>query len=530
MKREELVDETIELRNRIAQLERVIDGAKDLIIVFGRDFSVKLMNRAAREFAGGDHPLSGPLFCYQVFFQGSESCSRIEEACPLEEVIRTKKPVTVTHACVSQDGCEKIFEVQASPIMDERGEVLQIIQVCRDVTQKLMMEETRRKLEEQLTQEQKEQSITALAGGIAHDFNNILMGVLGNAELLQMRLAPYEREQTLIQNIIKSGERMADLTKQLLTYAKNTLSQPEAVFLHDIVDEALALTHKGASLEMKVMVDMPEDLWPVFVDPGQMSQVFVNLFTNAFEAMGMSRGLLTIRAENAPNKERWECPTHKKQYPGGDYVYVRVSDTGPGIPKEMLRQIFDPFVTTKFLGRGLGLAAVFGIIRSHDGCISVESDQGQGATFHIYLQRAKTGMAVRRTEAKKAAPGRILIVDDEPQVLSLLETVLTHAGYGVLAATNGEEALRLFGQRKDDIEMAILDIQMPGMGGKRLFTELRALKPSLKVLISSGYDERTALNGIEHHAPEGFIQKPYLSGALEGKVREILRGQTASRG
>ncbi len=281
-----------------------------------------------------------------------------------------------------------------------------VIGTLLDITEKLLFEKVQRKAEERLYQQQKEQSIVTLAGGIAHDFNNILMGVLGYAELLKMSFPLRGKEQETTDAIIDSAKRMAHLTRQLLAYAKKGDFEQKAVSLNDTVREALHLTHKGRMKTIEVILPLSENLWPVYVDPEQMLQVIIALLTNGFEAMEKSGGSLTVRTSNVTNKDDWECPLGRS-HPRGDYVLLSVSDTGPGIPEEMQRRLFEPFSTTKFMGRGLGLAAALGIVQNHNGCISVKRGEGRGAEFQVFLPRyaPEPEAPVREPRKNKKEPG-----------------------------------------------------------------------------------------------------------------------------
>jgi len=515
-----------QLANAQAFLQSVIDGVADLIMVFGSDYRVKLMNKAAREFSLGGEPVRESHFCYELLHRGKEPCSTIGMSCPHATVFKTGQSVTVNHMHIGKDDQEKAFEISASPIFDDTGQVVESVEVCRDVTRKLMLEEERKKIEARLYREQKEESILTLAGGIAHDFNNLLMAVLGNAELLQMGFERSARGYTFTENIVNASKRMADLTNQLLAYAKSGMHQPETISLNDSVKKALNLTHRGKASEIEVALDLSEELVPVFADPAQMVQVLVNVFTNAFEAMEKNGGCLSVHSGNIVKEKPWECSPFNYERPEGQYVYIRIADTGPGIPEDLKGRIFEPFVTTKFLGRGLGLSAAAGILENNNGCISVESCSGKGTIMHIYLPAAKPAQGegkVKQKQRAKVLDEKVLVVEDDPQILLLLRAMLAKMGHTVLTAVNGKEALALFKRQRSAIKMAILDIQLPDMNGKKLFVELKALEPSLKVLISSGYDERTALGEFESLRPEGFIQKPYLRADLEGKVLEILK-------
>ncbi len=497
-------------------LQSIIDGVNEAIMVIAPDRRVVLMNHAAREV------LTPDTYCYRISHGRDEPCAG-DHPCPLQSVLETKKPATVTHTHRHRSGAAFQVEILASPIFDARGEVMYVVEACRDVTEKLALGEMQRKMQERLLHEQKDQSIATLAGGIAHDFNNILMGVIGNAELLAM-LAPAEEEQRQrIDTIIELSKRMAHLIQQLLAYSRQGAYERTVLSLQDEITKAVALTHKGPASATEVKLNFQQDLWPVFADPGQMSQVLVSLLTNAFEAMEPGGGRLTILTENVGGKAAWECGL-KHHHQGGDYVHLRIMDTGHGIPAEIQSRIFDPFFTTRFMGRGLGLASALGIAQNHGGCISVESAPAQGASFDVYLPRhvAASKDLAPQPQPKERPARKILVVEDEAAVLMLLQTLLTELGFEPIPAESGTRALTLFTPERGNIALAILDVQMEGMDGKQLARELKAIEPGIKVLISSGYDEQTALQGLESRFYDGFIHKPYWLDDLRAKLQTLL--------
>lgn len=496
-------------------LQAVIDGVTEAIMVIAPDHRVVLMNHPAREFSIPD------TYCYRVSHQREEPCAG-EHPCPLQAVLATKKPVIVTHTHRHRNGSSFQVEILASPIFDDRGEVVYVVEACRDVTEKLALGELQTKMQERLFREQKEQSIVTLAGGIAHDFNNILMGVLGNAELLAM-LSPASGEQRRrIDTIIELSKRMAHLTNQLLAYSRQGAYERTVLSLNEAITETVALTHKGPASSIEVHLNFQEDLWPVFTDPSQMNQLLVALLANAFEAMEAGGGTLDVLTENIPGKTAWECSY--MQHPGGDYVHLRIMDTGHGIPTEIQPRIFDPFFTTRFMGRGLGLASALGVVQNHGGCISFESAPGRGTAFDVYLPRhvaTAQDLALRRQPQGRPAK-KILVVEDEAAVLAVLQALLRRLGFEPIPATSGAQALALFTTERQNIALAILDVQMEGMDGKQLARELKTIDPDIKVLISSGYDEQTALSGLERRHYDGFIHKPFWLDDLRAKLLPLI--------
>ena len=280
------------------------------------------------------------------------------------------------------------------------------------------------------------------------------------------------------------------------------------------------MTRREMKAEIDIIESLDGGLWPVDADRSQIGQVIINIIDNAVESVGQSGGRIEVRTGNVPNKPAWDCPL--SQHPAGDYVHVSISDSGPGIPNDMQKKIFEPFFTTKFMGRGLGLASASGIMLNHGGCLSVESS-GNGATFHIYLPRYAPP-AGTTASPDRVSRGLVLVVNDEPRVDSLLKGMLAELGYEPLVTGNSADALRALRSRSDEVRLAILDVQLTGPGGVDLYRKLKALKPGLKVLISSGYDESTALGGFGADRPDGFIQKPYWIEALRDKVADVLRG------
>jgi len=505
-------------------LQSIINGVAESIIVVDTDYRIKMMNEVASRKYTGNAPLNDVKFCYQLNHQLNEPCSGENHTCPMQIVAETKKPCTVTHIHLEKGNLSYSIELTASPIINENGQLTGIIEVGRDITERKLLEEEQNKLQLRLFEQQKIESLATLAGGVAHDFNNILMSVLGSAELLQRKMDPEGEIQKYIGLIIKSVHRMSHLTYQLLAYAKGGKYQPKIISLNKIVKESLALSHMGKAPELTSSLHLVEDLWPIFADPNQMIQMLVNLFTNAFEAMEDTGGCLTVKTSNMVKKEKWEDLFHNI-YPAGEYIRVQISDTGVGIPEETQKRIFEPFFTTKFLGRGLGLAAVAGIAQNHGGSILVESSPNGGATFSIFLRRAKDteeSSASRQRLSHNTPKDKILIIDNESQIVEILKKHLTTADYDVITAEQGINALRLMEKHKKAINLVILDIQVSDMDGSAVFKALKTIKPGIGVIISSGYDEKTALSKIQLGPQDTFLAKPYEIEQLREKIELIF--------
>ncbi len=367
-------------------LQSIIDGVTESIMVIDTDYRIRLINKAAIKLHDVELPLSESLLCYQISHQTGNPCHGDEHPCPLKTVIDTKQPVTLVHTHKRGNGEEYAVEISASPIFADDGEVSGIIEVGRDITEKLRLEEEEREFRARLFQQQKDQSIALIAKGIAHDFNNLLGTVIGNVDLLQMGSAPKEDECGIVEAIGSAAHRMSDLTTQLLAYAKGGTYKLEHFVLNALILQTLKFSHTGKAAKIKISHTLAKDLWPILGDPNQMKQMLVNIFTNAFEAMEETGGTLTVETRNEIREKDWDCSFHNI-HPAGRYIAIDISNSGPAIPEEISAQIFEPFYTTKSLGRGLGLAAVAGIVQNHGGCISYDSSP-EKTTFHILLPKA----------------------------------------------------------------------------------------------------------------------------------------------
>jgi PAS domain S-box-containing protein len=513
-----------ELKRINITLQTLIDSLSESIMVFDLNYNLKMINKTAREnFLIDQHDLTS-LKCYNVNHNRNEPCTGPDHQCPVDEVIQTRKQCSVVHNHIRKDGSEMPVEVLASPVLSETGEVVGVIESARDISFRLADEKKRKESDQWLSKKQMDQSIATLAGGVAHKFNNTLTSILGNAELLNIRLDAKDPSRKQTDAIIQGSHKLANLTSQLLAYAKSGKYQNTKISINQTVKDSLAHVQTGKFYRIGVHLDLAEDIWPVLGDPIQINQLVMNILINGFEELEMTEGFLEINTANLVKSEKWRCK-HKEIMPPGDYVHLTVTNTGSEIPAENLDKIFEPFFSTKFTGRGLGMAAAKGIVQNHNGCIYVDSSLS-GTSFNVFLPRAVFDQEVISTvhdPGIKIKGLRLLAVDDDPQVLSIIENLLTHHGCHVLTADKGSEALELINRHKDDLDLVVLDIQMPGMSGDEVYRNLKVLNPSIRVLISSGDEEFTALQNIEIDPRlDRYIKKPFSMVELLQKVKEIL--------
>ncbi len=383
----------------------------------------------------------------------------------------------------------------------------------------------RRKAEDRLWQAQKLESIGLLAGGVAHDFNNLLVGVVGNASLAQ-ELLPSGKAAELVEGIIKSGEQLAHLTRQMLAYSGKGRFVVEALDLSDLIPEISGLVHPSISKKIAVQFELEPNLPRIEADRGQIQQIFMNLVLNAAEAIGGNSGLISIRTGIQTLDEGYirRNPEVTALQPGR-YVYLEVHDDGCGMEEATKARIFDPFFSTKFTGRGLGLAAVSGIVRGHQGGIIVRSRPGEGSSFKVLFPVTEHANAIPPAgtrETNLLGTGTVLVVDDEELVRGVTKSILERYGYQVLLADSGPAALDVFKRHPENITMVILDLSMPKMDGKAVLLALQEIRPSVKVVVASGYSDDEVMKLFSGQHVSGFLQKPFTSTQLAETVKGAL--------
>jgi PAS domain S-box-containing protein len=421
-----------------------------------------------------------------------------------------------------KDGSICHVEFSSTLIRDVAGNPVGFRTVSRDITERVKLEEERKRLEEQLYKAQKMEAVGTLAGGIAHDFNNLLMGIQGFASLMLLNMEPGHDQYDKLKAIECQIQSGANLTKQLLGFARGGRYELKPADMSALVRNAVQMFGRTKK-EIRIHEKYPDTLWRAKVDQGQIEQVLLNLFVNAWQAMP-GGGELYVETQNVALDESY---SQIFTVVPGKYVKISVTDTGVGMDEKTRERIFDPFFTTKEMGRGtgLGLATVYGIVKGHKGIINVYSEKGQGTTFNIYLP-ALEGHAVAAAKPAEVAAvnGKetILIVDDEGFILAVVEELLKSLGYRVYKATNGEEAVKIYRENEGAIDLVIVDMVMPGLSGGDTFDLLKKINPEIKVILSSGYSQNGAATSILDRGCRAFIQKPFSLRDLSTKVREVL--------
>ncbi len=409
-----------------------------------------------------------------------------------------------------------LYETEAtvSPIKNKKGEITNFVSLQRDVSHEI-------RLERQLRQAQKMEAIGTLAGGIAHDFNNLLMGIQGNISLSLLDLdadSPLLKNLKKIEQYIQNG---VDLTKQLLGFARGGKYEISLLNINELLKEQnlmFSRTNKDVIFENK----FAHNLWSVGADRGQIEQVFMNLYLNALQAMPAGGTLITRTGHVTINEDQYN-PYYVK---AGKYVQITIEDTGVGMSEETQQRIFDPFFTTKEMGRGtgLGLASVYGIVKNHEGFINVYSEKEKGTRFEVYLPASGKEVPHKEKAREEYVEGEetVLLVDDEDMILDVGKRMLVKLGYRVFTARDGKEAMAVFQKHQDQIDVIILDMIMPNMGGGETFDRVKKMKPEMKVLLSSGYSINGQATEILNRGCNGFIQKPFNLQNLSQNLRSIL--------
>jgi PAS domain S-box-containing protein len=522
-----LRQEVEERRRSQEQQEVILRGIADGIALHGPDGRLSYANDALARMIG--YPSAAALLAaapeeilgrFDLFDE--EGRPLAPQQLPGQKVMETGGEAEALVQWRNRASGERRWAVvKATAIRDGQGRLRHVVDIFHDMT-------ARRSLEEQLHQSQKMEAIGRLAGGVAHDFNNLLTIITGYGELLLAQLPEGDPSRELVWAMTNAGDRAAALTRQLLAFSRKALVEPRVLNLKDVVADTHSLLRRVIGEDINLATLSDPEVGSVKADPGQITQLLLNLAVNARDAMPTG-GRLTIEIRNVHLDSSY-AQGHVEARPG-PYVLLAVSDTGCGIPPDVLSRIWEPFFTTKEVGKGtgLGLAVVHGVVKQASGHVQVYSEPGRGTTFKVYLPRVweppSSGKSHPGVKVMPHGTETVLLVEDEDAVRALARHVLAVCGYTVLEARDGAEALRIAEQHPGQIDLLVTDVVMPQLGGREVAERLVVAHPGLKVLFLSGYtDDAVVRHGIlEAEVP--FIQKPYSPAVLAQKVREVLDGK-----
>jgi PAS domain S-box-containing protein len=504
-----------ELRRQREWFEVTLSSIGDAVMTTDTKGVITFMNAVAEEITGWptQKALGQPI---ERVFQILHESTRRPMPSPIGRVLQEERVVYLeSHAVLcARDGREVAIADSGAPIHSAEGELVGVVLVFRDVS-------VQQRMEAELLRVRKIESVGVLAGGIAHDFNNLLTGILGNISLAKRLTGKPEAIMRRLEEAEKACERATALTHQLLTFSKGGAPVRETASIEELLYESVAFALRGASVAANFYVG--NNLWPVDIDEGQMNQVFHNVVINAVHAMPEG-GTITVRADNIVLGGGEGLPL-----PAGRYVAMAVEDTGIGIPHDLLQDIFDPYITTKEDGHGLGLATAYVIVRKHEGTMTVESQEEVGTSVRIYLPASSSTLVPASTPVAitSVGGGRILVMDDEEMIRDLLQGLLSSLGYDVVCVCEGTEALEAYRQARgagQPFDAVILDHTIPGgMGGLKTMTRLRELDPQVKALISSGYAEIPVMANWSAYGFRGAIPKPYAVEQLQETLGRVLQ-------
>ena len=500
------------LRQSEERYRTVLQASPDPVVVYDMEGKVIYTNPAFDQVFGWT---LGELIGKRIGYVPEENRPETEE---MIEKVRTGQNVSAVETCRYTKAGDIIdVSIRVATYVDRDGVPVGSVHTLRDITE-------RKRLEARLRHAAKMQAIGTLAGGIAHDFNNLLMGIQGNVSLMSMDLTSDDPHHERLRNIERQVQSGARLTSHLLGYARKGKYEVRPVDLNRLVVEA-SETFGRTRKKITIQRQLAEDLFVIEADYGQIELVLFNLFINAADAMP-DGGKLVLKTMNASHDDMTAKPYNPEP---GAYVLLTVTDAGIGMDEKTQERIFDPFFTTKGMGRGtgLGLASVYGIIKSHGGYIDVVSRKGRGTTFSVYLPASAREVLkpVEGTDRVLAGSGTILLADDEEEVLNVGKEMLEAIGYQVLTATNGREAVEIYEKRKAEIDCVVLDMIMPDMGGGEAYDRMKDTDSHVKAILLSGYSIDGEATEIMERGCDGFIQKPFNVEQLSTALTEVLGKQ-----
>jgi two-component system cell cycle sensor histidine kinase/response regulator CckA len=507
------------LRESEERYRDLVENIEDLICTHDLQGNLLFVNKAPSKLLGYDRndAVGTNLRCYLAPEVKNQFDSYLD-------AIRRDGHASGLMVVQTKDGQKRIWEYH-NVLHKESSKTPIVHGFARDITDRKKAEEERERLQSQLLQAQKMEAIGTLAGGIAHDFNNTLQIILSCTDLLIMHKGKESPDLRNVETIRKIAKDARDLVKGLLTFSRRTHSNKRVVDLSQQLKHVKNILERTIPRMIEIELVVASDLRAVNANPTQINQVLMNLAVNAHHAM-RNGGKLTIEARNVTLDEDY-CRTHLEARPG-DYAMLKISDTGNGMEKEVVEHIFEPFYTTKETGEGtgLGLFIVYGIVKSHDGYVTCSSQPGHGTTFSVYFPavsgESNADMATTAGEMTAFGTEAILLVDDEQRIRNAVEQILTSRGYKVLTAENGKEALEIYREKRDEIDLVVLDLNMPGISGTEVLEAILKIDPRARVLIASGYSVNESTKRILEGEASGFVRKPFDASEILRAVRRVL--------
>ena len=488
----------------------LVQASPAFIVAIAPDGKTMLMNESMRQELGySEDEVVGAD--YLTTFVPQPDRAMLSEV--FQKLKGTTEATVNRNHLLARDGRELLVEWRGRQIYDADGKLEYFIGLGIDITTLNRTKKERKRLEEQLRQAQKMEAVGELAGGIAHDFNNILTAIQGNAELLKMDMPAASEQTTFADQIIKSANRAADLTKQLLAFARKGKWQVVPVEIHNIITQSVSMLTHSIDKRIEIRLELHAEASTVLGDPTQLQNAMLNLGVNARDAMP-SGGTLTY-ATRCVTLTETDCSQHPLKLTPGDFLEIQISDTGVGMDKQTQKRIFEPFFTTKEVGKGtgLGLAGVYGCIRNHEGGISVYSEPTRGASFNILLPLADRKTQTTPETTVKNTPirgtGRILIVDDEESIRNFVSTSLKNLGYTVDTCRDGATGTDYYRHHHSEIDLVILDLIMPKMSGEDAFYEMKKIDPNVKVIVASGFSHTQTTNKMLNEGALTLLNKPF---------------------
>jgi two-component system cell cycle sensor histidine kinase/response regulator CckA len=509
--KQKLSEDTLREINKF--LRSILDSSSNIAIIStDPDNNILFWNKGAENMLGYRAEEVVGLQPIEILYPGDEEKQKVTEM--RSKVLKEKLPVNFEIQEVTKDGRKIWVNLNLAPRFDDHGNAVGILGIGEDISE-------RKSLANQLHQAQRMKSIGTLAGGLAHDFNNLLMGIQGNASLIILDTDPQSPHYEKLKNIEQYVRSGTEVTRQLLGFARGGKYEVKPTDLNRLIKKSLEIFGRTKK-EITIKSKLQKNLWAGEVDRGQIDQVLLNIYVNASQAMP-GGGKMYVETKHTTIED---INAKLLAIEPGRYIIISITDSGIGMDSATQQRIFDPFFTTGQMGRGtgLGLASAYGIVRNHGGIITVDSIKGEGTTLNVYLPASKKKVTEEKVKDEKVLKGTetVLLVDDEEMIIDVGRLMLKEMGYRVLIAKNGQEALSVYHKNKDQVDIVILDIIMPDMGGGITYDQLKEINPHIKVLLSSGYSIDGEASVILDRGCNGFIQKPFSIKQLSQEIRKVL--------